>query len=411
MNLSYYIAKQISGNKQSTFSKFILRLATIATALSVTVMIIAISVVHGFKTKIREKMFVFWGHAQVSMFSANPSSLIGDAPFPKDEQMIRDIRSVKGVQNVYPFILKPAIVKAEKGLEGIKLKGVEPGYPMSSSDAIQFSGKPIQYTDSGYSSDLILSRATMNRLDLAVGDAVFIVFFNPEQGNPTVRKLKVAGSFHTGMEEVDKGFGLCDIRLLRAVNHWEALDISALQVGLKDYRQSEQVSAQIYADYLQPPMSVSTIKEIYPYIFSWLDFQNTNAALILVIMGVVAAINMATALLIYILERTQMVGTLKALGMQNRQIRQVFLYHAARVTLKGILWGTFSGVVLCWLQLQFSLIKLDESVYYMKTAPVALNWLYILLVALGTLAFCSLIMLLPALMVRKIKIVKALKFK
>lgn len=411
MNLSYYIAKRISGNKQSTFSKFILRLATIATALSVTVMIIAISVVHGFKTKIREKMFVFWGHAQVSMFSANPSSLIGDAPFPKDEQLIREIRSVNGVESVYPFILKPAIIKAEKGLEGIKLKGVESAYPLQSSDAIQFSGKAIQFTDSGYSSDLILSQSTMNRLNLAVGDAVFLVFFNPEQGNPTVRKLKVAGSFHTGMEEVDQGFGLCDINLLRSVNRWGDRDISALQIGLKDYRQSEPISEQIYQDYLQPPMSVSTIKEIYPYIFSWLDFQNTNAALILVIMGVVAAINMATALLIYILERTQMVGTLKALGMQNRQIRQVFLYHAARVTLKGILWGTLAGVLLCWLQLQFGLIRLDESVYYMKTAPVSLNFLYIFGVALGTLAFCSLIMLLPALMVRKIKIVRALKFK
>lgn len=411
MNLSYYIARRISGNKQSTFSKFILRLATIATALSVTVMIIAISVVHGFKTKIREKMFVFWGHAQVSMFSANPSSLIGDAPFPKDEQLIKEIRSVNGVESVYPFILKPAIVKAEKGLEGIKLKGIESAYPLRSSDAIQFSGKPIQFTDSGYSSDLILSQSTMNRLNLAVGDAVFLVFFNPEQGNPSVRKLRVAGSFHTGMEEVDQGFGLCDINLLRSVNRWGDRDISALQIGLKDYRQSDQISEQIYQDYLQPPMSVSTIKEIYPYIFSWLDFQNTNAALILVIMGVVAAINMATALLIYILERTQMVGTLKALGMQNRQIRQVFLYHAARVTLKGILWGTLAGVLLCWLQLQFGLIRLDESVYYMKTAPVSLNFLYISLVALGTLGFCSLIMLLPALMVRKIKIVRALKFK
>lgn len=411
MNLAYYIAKQISGNKQSTFSKFILRLATIATALSVTVMIIAISVVDGFKTKIREKMFVFWGHAQVTMFSASPTSLIGDAPFLKDDQLIRDIKSVQGVQAVYPFILKPAIVKAEKGLEGIKLKGIESGYPLASSDAIRFEGQPIRFADSAYSSDLILSQSTMQRLNLNIGDPVFLVFFNPEQGNPSVRKLKVAGSFHTGMEEVDQGFGLCDIRLLRSVNHWSERDISALQVSLKDYRQSEAVSATIYQDLLQPPMSVSTIKEIYPYIFAWLDFQNTNAALILVIMAVVAAINMATALLIYILERTQMVGTLKALGMQNRQIRQVFLYHAARVTLKGILWGTFFGVLLCWLQLQFSLVKLDESVYYMKTAPVSINGFYILLVALGTLLFCSIIMLLPALMVKKIKIINALKFR
>lgn len=371
----------------------------------------AVSVVLGFKTKIRDKMFVFWGHAQVSMFNANPSNLIGDAPFERDDKLIQDIKNTKGVEAVYPFILKASIVKAAKGLEGLKLKGIEADYPLESNDAIHFEGQKINFADSGYSTDLILSQTTLNRLQLEVGATVLLVFFNENQSAPSIRKLKIVGSFHTGMEEVDQGFGICDARLLRTVNQWAPKDVSALQVVLKDYKQSEAISHQIYQDYIQPPMSISSIKQIYPFIFSWLDFQNVNAALILVIMAVVAAINMATALLIYILERTPMIGTLKALGLGNWKIQKIFLYQAGRVAIKGIVWGTLIGLGLCLLQQHFQLLKLDEEVYYMKAAPIVIDWVSILLVDMGTLLFCVLIMMLPALIVRTIKIVKALKFK
>ncbi len=374
-------------------------------------MIVAVSVVQGFKTKIRDKMFVFWGHAQVTMFNPNPTSLIGDAPFEKDDKLIASIKNTDGVTAVYPFILKASIVKAEKGLEGIKLKGVESSYPLASNDAINFKGEKINFSDSGYSSDLILSETTLNRLELKIGSTVMLVFFNPEQSSPSVRKLKIVGSFHTGMEEVDQGFGICDARLLRTVNQWASNDVSALQVVLKDYQQSEAISEQIYQSYIQPPMSISSIKEIYPFIFSWLDFQNVNAALILVIMAVVAAINMATALLIYILERTPMIGTLKALGMSNWNIQKTFLHQAGRIALKGILWGTAIGLALCFIQQQFQILKLDEEVYYMKAAPIVIDWISVLLINIGTLLFCLLIMLLPALIVRTVKIVNALKFK
>lgn len=374
-------------------------------------MVVAVSVVLGFKTKIREKMFVFWGHAQVTMFNPDPTSLIGDAPFKRDSGLIRNIERTPGVSAVYPFILKPSIVKAEKGLEGIKLKGVEPNYPLHSNDAITFEGRPLKFSDKGYSSDLILSRTTLNRLELKIGSTVLLVFFDPEQSAPLVRKLTVAGSFHTGMEEVDQGFGICDARLLRSVNRWGDNDVSAMQIVMDDHRKSEQMSEDIYQRYIQPPMSVATIKQIYPFIFSWLDFQNVNAALILVIMAVVAAINMATALLIYILERTQMIGTLKALGMRNWHIQKIFLYQAGRIAIKGILWGTMAGLLLCWAQQHFQILKLDEEVYYMKAAPVAIDWPSILLIDVGTLIFCLLIMLIPALIVRTVQIVKALKFK
>lgn len=411
MNLPYFLAQKIAHNKQASFSKFILRLATIATTISVAVMIIAICVVQGFKTKIRDKMFVFWGHAQVTLFSANPTSLIGDAPFSKDENLVKAIQKVDGVNNVLPYILKPTILKAEDGLEGLKLKGIDATYPLTTDESITFSGNSIDFNNNGASLQIILSETTLARLALRIGDDVQLVFFNEDQSNPSIRKVKVVGTFHTGIEDVDKNFALCDIKLLRQINKWPDNDISALQVSLTDYRKAEEKSNEIYQSLIQPPLSIATVQDIYPYLFSWLSFQDVNAALVLVIMAVVAAINMATALLIYILERTAMVGVLKSLGMANRAIQRVFLYHAARVALKGILWGTLIGVCLCFLQDRFQLVRLDEEVYYMKAAPIAFNWAYIFLVDIATLLFCVIIMTLPALIVRKIKIVNALKFK
>jgi lipoprotein-releasing system permease protein len=411
LNTAYFIAAKIARNKQSTFSSFIIRLATAATILSVAVMIMAVAIVQGFKTTIRDKMFIFWGHAQVALFDPNPSAQVASKPFRKDPALLQQIRSHKGIQAVYPYIVKPGIIKANNSLEGIKLKGVEADYPLKSNTAIGFSGRPIQFPDSGYAQEIILSQSTMDRLRLKIGGTVLVVFFDPESEVPPVRKLTVVGTYHTGMEEIDKSFGICDIRLLRRVSNWAADDISAIQINMADYRTAQQTGEDIYQSYLQPPMSVSTIKDIYPFIFSWLDFQNVNTRIILIIMGLVAAINMATALLIFILERTHMIGVLKALGMSNAAIQRTFSYHAARIALKGVLWGTLLGVGLCLLQQYTHLIQLNENTYYMKAAPIELKWWYVVLIDLGTLIFCTLIMILPSLIVRKVNIVQALRFR
>lgn len=411
MNIPYFLAMKIARNKRSTFSAFIIRLATAATILSVAVMILSVAIVQGFKTTIRDKMFVFWGHAQVTLFSPNPASIIGSEPFAKDPALIKQIAQHPGVSSVYPYIVKPAIIKANGSLEGIKLKGVEPGYPLNSNTAIGFTGKAIQFPDSGYSNQIILSQSTLDRLNLKIGDPILMVFFNPDQETPPVRKMMISGSYHTGMEEIDKGFGICDIRLLRRTSNWAPNDVSALQINVSDYSKAQKIGEDIYQSYLQPPLAVSTIKDIYPFIFSWLDFQNVNTRIILIIMAVVASINMATALLIFILERTHMIGVLKALGMNNNQIQKTFAYHAAMVAFKGILWGTVLGVGLCLLQHYGQVIRLSENTYYMKAAPIELKWWYVVLIDLGTLLFCTAIMIIPSLIVRKVNIVNALKFR
>jgi lipoprotein-releasing system permease protein len=213
------------------------------------------------------------------------------------------------------------------------------------------------------------------------------------------------------MEEIDNTFSFCDIRLLRRISNWDSNAINGYQISISDYSEADTVAEHIYQKYLDPPMSRTTMQELYPNIFNWLGLMNTNAYIILAIMAIVAVINMATALLIFIMERTNMIGTLKALGMASQSMQKIFLYHAATVAFKGIFIGTVFGVGLCLLQYHTHFITMDESAYYMQYAPVKLIPWHVVLIDLGTMVFCTAIMLLPALMVKSISIVKALRFK
>ncbi|WP_162903174.1 ABC transporter permease [Taibaiella koreensis] len=411
MNLPFFIARRIAANRKASFSRFIIRLATVATTLSVAVMIVAVAVVFGFKETIKDKMFVFWGHIQIAPFNPNPSSILSPSPFDGNPVLLQHIRQEPGVRSVHPFAVKAGILNAGPVMEGIRLKGVDRDYDWNSNAEIRFSGKPPDFATSGYAQQIVLSQSTLDKINRKTGDTVLVYFIDPEQSTPRYRKLEICGAFHTGMEEVDNNFCFCDIRLLRRISNWDSNAINGYQVSLNDYRLSDTIANRIYHKYLEPPMTRTTMKELYPNIFNWLELMNTNAYIILVIMAVVAVINMATALLIFIMERTNMIGTLKALGMQPGRMQLIFLYHAANVAVKGILAGTLLGVAFCLLQYYTHFIKMDESAYYMTYAPVKLVAWQVLLIDAGTFLFCLLVMLLPVLMVRSINIVKALRFK
>lgn len=411
MNLPLFIARHIASSRKASFSRFIIRLATAATALSVAIMIIAVAVVFGFKETIKNKIFIFWGHIQVAPFNANPSSIITPEPFNYNPALLRQIKTEPGVTGAYPFAVKPAILNTGATMEGIKLKGVDQTYNWQSNDAISFSGTSPRFTDPEYARQIVLSQSTLDKLNRKVGDTLLVFFIDPEQNFPRVRKLQISGIYHTGMEEIDKNFALCDIRLLRRISNWDSAAINGYQVSIKDYRQSDTIANRIYYKYLNPPINRTTMRELYPNIFNWLELMDTNAYIILAIMAIVAVINMSTALLIFIMERTNMIGVLKALGMSSGKMQQIFLYHAANVSIKGIIYGTILGVGFCLLQQYTHFISMDESAYYMQYAPIKLEAWQVLLIDAGTLVFCVLVMLLPSLMVKSINIVKALRFK
>ncbi len=411
MNLPFFIARRIAANRKASFSRFIIRLATVATSLSVAVMIIAVAVVFGFKETIKDKMFIFWGHIQIAPFNPNPSSIISPNPFEYDHALLQKMQKEPGVKAVYPFAVKAGILNTGSLMEGIKLKGVDEHYNWESNEAISFTGGKLNFADTAYAHQIIVSQTSMDKLSLKIGDTVLVYFIDPEQERPRLRKLQICGTFHTGMEEIDNNFCFCDIRLLRRISNWGPNAINGYQVSIDNYHQSDSIANRIYHKYLDPPITRTTMQELYPNVFNWLELMNTNAYIILIIMAVVAVINMSTALLIFIMERTNMIGTLKALGMPSGKMQQIFLFHAGNVALKGILLGTLLGVGFCLLQYYTHFISMDESAYYMQYAPVKLVGWHVLLIDAGTLLFCVLVMLLPALMVKSINIVKALRFK
>jgi len=374
-------------------------------------MIIAVAVVFGFKETVKDKLFVFLGNVQIAPFNPNPTTIITPEPFDLDEKIIKQVKSEPGVVSIFPFAVKPAILNSPVTMQGIKLKGVDHTYNWQSTDAINFTGAVIDYKKPDYSAEIVVSETVLNKLQQKIGDTLVAMFIDPQQEFPRMRKLKIVGSYHSGMEEVDDRFAFCDIRLLRRISNWGDKSINGYQVALKDYTQADTIANRIYQKYLQPPMDRTTTQEVYPNIFNWLELMNTNAYIILAIMAIVAVINMSTALLIFIMERTNMVGTLKALGMPTSEMQKIFLYHATKVALKGILIGTAIGVGFCVFQYYTHAIGLDEGTYYMQYVPIKLAAWHVILIDIATLAFGMLVMLIPSLMVRTINIVKALRFK
>lgn len=408
MNLSIFTARKIASNKAASFSKFIIRLATIGTALSVAVMILAVGLVKGFQKNIEDKLLVFWDDFQIS--TADPTGMVGTEVMQRDHTLEQNVKAIPEVKKINPFILKAGIIKGNGPVHGIKLKGVRQDFPFISNNSISYEGNVIDFSDTAYSTDIILSAEVMNRLELNIGDLLIAYFL--EEGSSDVRKrqLQLVGTFHTGVGEIDNTFAYCDMRMLQRLNKWDASQISGYQVALTHYQYADSIADFVYEAYVNPPVTTETVKNIYPGIFSWINVQDVNARVLLIIMSIVAIINIATALLIFILERTQMIGILKALGMNNWSIQKVFLMHATMISIRGILIGNVIAMILSFLQLKYHFITLDESVYYMKYAPIEWSWWSLLIINLGTLLLCFILMIIPSLIVRKVNIVKAIRF-
>jgi lipoprotein-releasing system permease protein len=409
LNLPFFIARRYLLKQKGTFSSFIIRLSIIATALSVAVMVVAMAFITGFKYQIREKLFSFWGHVHITEFSPNASNLIAIDPIREDEQLIRQVAALPHVTQVVPYALRPAILQANHAMEGIKLKGVRPSYHLPSS--IDLQGSTIDFSDTAYSKQIILSQSTASRLRVSAGDNVLLYFLEPGATVPRIRKVQVAGLYHTGMDEVDKEFAICDLRLLQRINNWAPDNINGYQVDLDQPKLADTISNKIFTDYIDAPLTTNTMRDIYPNIFDWLQLQDINAQIVLIIMAVVAVINLAVALLILIVEQARMTGLLQALGMKQENLQQIFLYHAALIAFVGILIGNILGIGICVLQLKTGFLKLSEATYYMSQVPVRINWWFVLLIDASTLLVCILCMWLPSLYIRRIQPARVLQFK
>ncbi|WP_276484480.1 ABC transporter permease [Paraflavitalea pollutisoli] len=408
MNIASFIARRIAFNQQRSFSRFVIRLSIGATVISVTVMILTLAFASGFQKTIAQKVFSFWGHVRIQSYDASSVSIAEEYPIHKNDSVLRLKAYDPAIKSVQPFATKNAILKTPATIEAVLLKGVEKGYDFSNLQNFLVEGRWVQFADSGYSNEINLSSYTAGQLNLKVNDQV-LIYFIPRGAPPRPRKLKVAGIFKTGIEDYDKHIALGDLKLIQRMNDWDSTEVGGYEIFLHDFNQADAVSDNIVT---QLPIGVksTTIKNIYPNIFDWLALQNKTIYIVLIIMIVIATLNLITCLLILVLERTRMIGVLKALGARNSTVQQIFLYHGSYITFMGLLAGNVIGLLICWLQQKYGFIPLPEDAYWMSKAVADVVWWQILLVDVCTFLICFLVLLIPTVIVRNVRPVKAIRF-
>lgn len=410
LNTPLFIAKRIALNRQQSFSRFIIRLAIAATTISVAAMILSLAFINGFQKVISEKVFSFWGHIRVQHFEPFKVSIAEETPILRNDTIEREVMKLPNATNIQPFATKSAIINANATIEGVLFKGVTKDYPFDRLNSFLKKGRWVQFNDTSYNQEIVLSQYMADQIGIDAGNDLLIYFIQPGEEKPRTRKLRVCGIFKTGIDIYDKTFALGDMRLIQKLNDWLPNQIGGYEVILKDYTKMDMTSNEIYAT-LPMGWNSKTMREVYPEIFDWLNLQNTNKYIMIAVMTAVALINLITCLIILVLERTRMIGVLKAVGTSNAKIQQIFMYYGALITLWGIAGGLALGLGISYLQQKTGFIKLNEEAYYMDRAPIDLIWWQVGLVVTGTFLVCFLVLLIPSLISRKISPAKAVQFR
>lgn len=408
MRFEWFVARRLSNSKaeDKSISGPIIRIATIAVALSFTVMLIAVATGTGLKTKIRDKVISFTGHIQITNFDQNssfePIPIDGDAPW------VNEVKTLEGVVDVQSFATKAGVMKTQTDFEGIVLKGFEEGFDWNNMNTYLTAGSFPDLSDTG-KRELLISDHFAKRLNVSLGDKVLLYFVQPPPKNPRRLPYSIVGMYKTDLEEYDQLYVMGRLSDIQKLNNWEPYQVGGYEVVLDEFETIDLKGAEINTliDY---NLIARTARQKSPQIFEWLKLFDLNIYIVLAIMVAVAAINMSTALLILILERTPFVGTLKALGARNWSIRKVFLFDALYLVGWGLFWGNVVGGGLLFLQSQFGIIKLDESTYYVREAPVLIHLWQWAGINIGTALLCLLVLIIPSFLVTKIPPASALRF-
>jgi lipoprotein-releasing system permease protein len=405
LNTEFFISKRITSKSQSdSFSRPAVRIAIISITLGIAVMIIAVSIVTGFKKQISEKVIGFGSHIQITNYDANAS--LEAKPIEKNQSFYPSMNNAEGIRHIQVFANKAGIIKTDNDIQGVILKGIGSDFDWDFFKDKIVSGKSFVVKDCTKTNDILISKIIAQKLKLKVGDDFIMHFI---QDPPRMRKFKITGIYETGMEEFDKLYVIGDIFHVQKLNDWTPNQVAGFEVLIKDFNKLDEMAAYVYEN-IGYNLNSKSIKELYPQIFDWLKLQDMNVYIILILMVLVAGINMISTLLILILERTNMIGILKALGAKNWSIRKIFLYNAAYLIGRGLIWGNIIGIALCLLQLTTGIIKLPQESYYVSVVPINLNIFHILLINFGSLIICLLMLIIPSYIVTKITPVKAIRF-
>lgn len=416
MNLEYFIAKRLTKTKnhKSSISAPIIKIAITAIAIGLIMMIVSIAAGIGLQQKIRQKVAAFNGHILISNFDDNQSQVSLD-PVSTNQDFYPKFKNVDGIKHIQAVVSKAGIIRTEKTFEGIVFKGVGKDYLWDNLTEYLVQGR-IPNLKSTLNSEIIISEYLANRLELKIGDKCN-TFFMKENGSqlPNLRVFTIVGIYNSGFQEFDATYIIGDIRHIQRINKWKPTEVGAFEVFIDDFNQIEQKGIEVYnnsqnKEDATKTLDSQTITQKYYYIFEWLKLFDFNIVIILIIMIIVATINMVVALLVLILERTQMIGILKSLGANNWSVRKIFLFNAFHLISKGLFWGNLIGVGMLLIQKYFGVVKLNPENYYVNQAPVDINIMTILLLNLGTVVVCLLVLLVPSYLITKISPVKAIKF-
>jgi lipoprotein-releasing system permease protein len=410
LNIASFIARRIVFQKGYSFSGFIIRLSAAATAISVAIMIMTLAFVAGFQEAVANKVFSFWGHIRVQQQEPSVSGLAEELPGFKNDTIEKTLQRVPQIKWVDVFATKSAMLKTAESIEGVLLKGVDASFHTERITPYLIDGSWLKFDTASSKYPVIISAYTAKQLQLKTGDNAFLYFIENEESLPRVRPVQICGIYKTSIEEYDKTFVLVNLQLIQKINGWQNNQIAGYEITLHDYQKDGQVTNKLL-DSIPTSWFATSVRDIYPNIFDWLRLQNTNRLIMIIIMCAVAIMNLITCLLILVLERSRMIGILKATGAADVQVQSVFWIQGIIITITGIILGNMLGLGLCWLQQTTGFISMDESAYYLTKAPVKLIWWQVVLVNIITFIVSFLVLLIPSLLVKKISPVKALQFK
>lgn len=409
MNFELFIAKRIIGNKayKSSVSAPIIKIGITAIAIGMVVMLIAIATGFGLQQKIRDKAVAFNGHIEITNYDTNASDE-SQVPISINQDFYPKFKNVEGITHVQAVATKFAVIRTESDFEGVVVKGVGADYNWQYFEEFLMQGRLPDFSGKR-NEEILISKYLANRLGFKIGDKVNTLFGQQFNERVRIMNYEIVGIYNSGFQELDEKFCLADIRHIQRLNKWEKDQIGSFEVFINDFSELPEISRKVYQE-TPSELNATPITQKYYTVFEWIKVFDNNTYGIIIIMIIVAGINMITALLVLILERTNMIGVLKALGTSNWSIRKVFLYNASYLIGLGLIWGNAIGLGLLFAQKYFKLFPLNPDTYYVSEAPVYLSLDYIIILNVGTFVACLLMLLIPSIIISKISPVKAIRF-
>lgn len=413
MNTELFIVRRMIGSRKEggSFSRSIVGIAMFGIAMSLAVMIVAVAIVTGFKKEISSKVTGFGAHIQILNLDSNLS--YETAPVPGNLASVEKLKQISGIKNVQPFAIKAGIIKTSDEIHGAVLKGIDGSYDWTFIQKNLSEGTLFTVNDSVRTDKVVLSGSTARLLNLGIGDRFTMYFI---QDPPRARTFTISGIYNTSLEQFDLLYIFADIKQVQRLNNWDEGQVSGYEVLIDKMEDlpklAGEVREQVAFEFLDDGsrLKVETITQKNTQIFDWLNLQDMNVVVLIILMLLVAGFNMISGLLILILERTNMIGILKALGTSNVSIRKIFMYQSTYLALLGLLWGNLFGLGICLAQKYLNLISLDPTSYYLDTVPINLNPVHLLILNVGTMMITFLFLLIPSGIIARISPDKSIRF-